>query len=214
MRTLVRSALAKELPRSPLHPSSISPDIPAPFRFEKIPVTAASHILRIVWRMALATACVVAFFMYAAAQQRTSRASWLPDELYSVPGGFLGIASEGELARLTRYDRSLHQLAASSVFGLEPRDLLADTATVRRGAAVLLAEPVGQAALFRVPLDGSPEPQPLWRSANVQLDRIAAADDIDGDGREEFLLAGDSAVVVVRDDGTELFRFEGSVLAV
>jgi len=127
-----------------------------------------------------------------------------------APQGYLGIAREGELARLSVVDDSLHQRASSNSYGLAPIDAVWQPAL---GHAILLAAPLGVPALFRVPVDAPPEPVLIWRGEGHPLERVVATGDFDHDGRQEAALVGDSAFAIVSLDGTLRWRVQRPMLA-
>src|SRR5687767_7513040 len=99
----------------------------------------------------------------ARAQKSTSVSGY---RLFPIPGvsgvdvrGYFGVSSEAELTRLALLDTSLRLGNSSSSFGLVPIDV-AWQPTIRR--AILLAYPLGNPALFTVPVAGSPRTEIFW----------------------------------------------------
>ena len=130
--------------------------------------------------------------------------------LYKVPGGYIGIASYGAIGVLTRYNDSLVDQIA-----LPYQDLLpADIAMPKDGTqgAILLGTHAGRAVLYRMSLGVRPEIVPIWESDLPPFRRIVAAEDLDGDGRAEIAMLGDSAFTVVGSDGRLRYTHRGYLL--
>jgi signal transduction histidine kinase len=131
--------------------------------------------------------------------------------LYPIPGGYLEIVREGALTQFARYDDTLGFQAASAapVFGLNPLDFTLPSPPLPTDRAYLLAAPYGRAALYAIRFDGPPSMTPVWEKQSPPLRKIVTIGDLDGDGRGEVAMVGDSAFVVAGLDGAERFTIVG-----
>jgi signal transduction histidine kinase len=142
----------------------------------------------------------------------------LPDRLFPVSGhairpesrrAFLGIWSEGELARLTVFDDTLAQRSSSASFGLAPLDVVWQP-VLRR--ALLLAAPARTPAIFSVPMAAEPVPELIWRGEGAAFRRIVTTGDFDRNGVEDVAIVGDSAFAIVSLDGRLRATLAGAIL--
>lgn len=114
------------------------------------------------------------------------------------------------MLQLTRYDERMRDTAqAQYLHGSYPLDM---TLPATRRFALLLAAFGGRAGLYHVDIAGPPTLTPIWQSQLPPMRRILGVEDFDGDGSEEALLLGDSAVVMVGLDGRERFAIRGDMI--
>jgi hypothetical protein len=142
----------------------------------------------------------------APAQTALVERSQQKGRLYRIPGGYLEVAQEGALTQFARYDDTLgfQSAAAAPLLGLHPLDL-APPSSASPGRAFLLAAPFGRTALFSVTTTGIPSIAPVWESTLPPMRRILYSGDVDGDGKGEIAMIGDSAIALVGADGTERY---------
>lgn len=134
----------------------------------------------------------------------------IEDRLYAYNDStFIGIWSQGELARLSVLDRRFVLRYESSSYGLMPIDIAWPVGST---SAILLAYPLGAPALFRVPITAAPAHEIFWRGTGPPYRRIVATGDFNRDGEHEVAIVGDSAFAIVGLGGTMMTTLHGSMI--
>jgi signal transduction histidine kinase len=182
-------------------------------------VYRAASISRWLAHRALTLAALLLFpAVRVAAQQPSgkqpvsSRSEVIGQRLIPIPHGYLGVARQGEVLQITRYDAQLRDTAQTQyLHGSYPYDFRIPP--VATGLAYLLAGFNGRAGLYAVALAGAPTLTPLWQSRISPMREIIGIDDYDHDGRQEAALLGDSAFALVGLDGGQRYVLRGDLIA-
>ncbi len=142
-------------------------------------------------------------------QERTEQPGLLP-ELYRLKNGWFGIEQTPSADRLLLLD-SLYQIRSQILWrDLHPVDfsrMPGDT------TGLLLARPGNTSVLYLVGTVRTPELRPLWENEGKGFDRIVGVFPLTAVNPSELIvaLAGDSGIVGIRSDGTEIYRHRGRI---